>query len=104
VKLVDDIDGSEASQTVAFALEGRSYEIDLSEKNAARLRDALSDYVKAGRRSGGRASNGARSPRTTATKREETTAIRQWARDNGHKISDRGRIPSNVLQAYEDRK
>lgn len=98
VILVDDLDGSEASGSVAFALDGRDYEIDLSDENAARLRDALAAYVASARRTGG-------AQRTTApaVKREDTTAIRQWARENGHPVSDRGRIPSHIIEGYSNR-
>ena len=108
VRFIDDLDGSEASGTVDFSLEGRNYQIDLSDENAAKLREALTPFIdaarKAGRRSGGRA----RSQRQTAltekpgrSSREETQAIREWARQNGHQVSDRGRIPKSVLEAYQ---
>lgn len=107
VKYVDDLDGSDASGTVSFALDGKSYEIDLSEENAARLRDALATYVAAARRSGG-SGRGGRAARPAAdapasptrTDREVTAAIRAWARENGHEISERGRIPKAVVDAY----
>jgi hypothetical protein len=105
--LVDDLDGSKAAETVSFALEGRQYEIDLSADNAARLRDHLAGFIAAARR-------GARSKRTrpdttkatarpTASDREQAAAIRDWARQNGHEVSDRGRIPHSVLDAYNQR-
>ncbi len=106
VKYVDDLDGSDASGTVSFALDGKSYEIDLSDENAARLRDALATYVAAARRSGGsgrggRAARPADAPAPPArTDREVTAAIRAWARENGHEISERGRIPKAVVDAY----
>jgi hypothetical protein len=108
VKFVDDLDGSEASGTVSFALDGKSYEIDLSDDNAARLRDSLASFVAAARRSGtatrrGRGQRGAAEPesRPTRSNREETAAIRTWARENGHEVSERGRIPKAVVQAYQ---
>lgn len=101
VQLIDDLDGSQAAETVSFALDGASYEIDLSEKNAARLRDALATYVANARRSsrpgGGR--RGARSSGSRAD-REQTQAIRTWARNNGYKVGEKGRIPAHVLEAY----
>jgi Lsr2 len=108
VRYVDDLDGSTASGTVSFGLDGRSYEIDLSDENAAKLRDSLASFVAAARRSGGRSSarRGRRSaeeteaPAPTRTNREETAAIRSWARENGHEVSERGRIPKAVLEAY----
>jgi hypothetical protein len=106
VRFVDDLDGSEASGTVDFSLEGRSYQIDLSDDNAAKLRDALAPYVDAARKAGGRSRG--RTPRqsTVAEKparsnREETAALRQWARENGHQVSERGRIPKSVIEAYQ---
>ena len=108
VKYVDDLDGSAASGTVSFALDGRSYEIDLSDDNAARLRDSLASFVAAARRSGtatrrGRGQRGAGEAESTPTRssREETAAIRTWARENGHEVSERGRIPKAVVQAYQ---
>jgi hypothetical protein len=104
---VDDLDGSEASNTVSFALDGKTYEIDLSDSNATKLREVLDPFAAAARRSGasGRrmtAPRGATSPRP-AYDRERTAAIRDWARENGHQVSDRGRIPTAVIEAYEQR-
>jgi hypothetical protein len=98
VILVDDVDGGEASETVLFALDGVSYEIDLSEKNAAKLRDSLASWVGHGRRVGGRASGRQGRARTGGS--NDTAAVREWARQNGHQISDRGRVPARVLEAY----
>ena len=100
VTLVDDIDGSEADEQVEFAVDGRSYEIDLSAANVARLRDALSPFISAARRTGARRSSGAASTTRPSTDREQNQAIREWAQQQGMKISERGRIPSNVLEAY----
>jgi len=100
VILVDDIDGGDASETVLFALDGVSYEIDLSEKNAADLRDALSSYVGHGRRVGGRSSSRRQSGARTAARSNDSAAVREWARQNGHQISDRGRVPARVTEAY----
>lgn len=105
VQLIDDIDGGEASETVTFALDGSSYQIDLSGENAARLREALAIYIAHGRR----ASRGSGRPvgpstrgRPARTDREQTQAIREWARRNGHKVGDKGRIPAAVLEAYNN--
>jgi hypothetical protein len=104
VTLVDDLDGSEAEETVEFGLDGASYQIDLSEDNAERLRDALAEYVEHARRSGGRkrASTrpAGRPARPATADREQNQAIRAWARKQGMKVSDRGRIPSEVIDAY----
>ena len=102
VSLVDDVDGSVASSTVGFSLDGKTYELDLSDKNAKKLRDAVAPFVDAARRLGGRGRR-ASGPTTSSTRtdRERTAAIREWARQHGHKVADRGRIPANVIEAYE---
>ncbi len=102
VRYIDDLDGTEADtvETVQFALDGVSYEIDLSETNSARLRDALTEFVSHARRLGGRSRRGQAASTTAGRSRTDTEAIREWARANGHTISDRGRIPSRVLDAY----
>lgn len=101
VRLVDDMDGNGADETVEFGLDGRSYEIDLSIGNAGRLRDALAEFVAVARRSGGGRRRGASTAaRRPSTDREQNQAIRDWARKRGMKVSDRGRIPSEVLDAY----
>lgn len=109
VELVDDLDGTVSSDisTVGFGLDGVSYEIDLAEENASKLRDAFADYVGAARRIGGRAKRGTLVRASTArpaVDREQTKAIRDWARDNGWAVAERGRIPSNVIEAYEESK
>ncbi len=103
VTLVDDLDGSVAEEQVAFSVDGRAYEIDLSPANSARLREALAPYVSAARRAGGRrASSVATATARPSTDREQNQAIREWAVQQGMKISERGRIPSNVLEAYHN--
>ncbi|MGH4011253.1 MAG: histone-like nucleoid-structuring protein Lsr2 [Pseudonocardiaceae bacterium] len=105
VTLVDDLDGGTAEETVEFGIDGVSYEIDLSAGNAGKLRDSLADYVTNARKAGGRrkatgparrASSGGRA----SVDREQNAAIREWARKNGFNVSDRGRIPAEVLDAY----
>jgi len=95
--LVDDLDGSAADQTVKFGLDGAEYQIDLSSANADKLRNLLAPYVGQGRRIGGRRSVSRRSGRDGSS---ETAQIREWAKANGHKVSDRGRIPAPVVEAY----
>lgn len=95
--LVDDLDGGGGDETVSFALDGVSYEIDLSKKNAQGLRDALAKYVGSARRTGGRRGRGRGRGRSSS----ETSAIREWARSQGLKISDRGRIPADILEKYD---
>ena len=102
VLLLDDIDGGEASETVTFAIDGKTYEIDLNEKNAKKRRDALDPYLKSGRRSGGRAARAARGTVRPATGGGPDTAkIRAWAKENGYDVNDRGRVPANIREAYE---
>jgi Lsr2 len=97
ITLEDDLDGGDAAETVAFGLDGRSYEIDLNAKNAKALRDALAKYVAASRRAGGRTVGAKRRTQVGTSARE----IRDWARSNGRKVPDRGRIPSDVREAFE---
>jgi hypothetical protein len=110
VQLVDDIDGSEAEETVSFGLDGTSYEIDLSAGHANALREALAPYIVAARkaassagngRPGGsrRGSGGASSP--AGSDRQRTAQIRAWAREQGMEVNERGRIPNTIVQAYE---
>jgi hypothetical protein len=107
VILSDDLDDSiSADETVTFALDGTTYEIDLSEKNASEMRDVLGRYVSAARKvssRGTRASGAGRSRPTGGGRmdREQAGAIRDWARKNGHEVSDRGRIPASVVEAFE---
>ncbi len=102
VKLVDDLDGSEATDSVAFALDGRQYEIDLSSENAARLRGIVADYVAAARRVGS-ARKPAGGGASTPAAGPDATAVRQWARENGVTVSERGRVPAHVVEAYLNR-
>jgi hypothetical protein len=107
VELVDDLDGtvSEDISTVSFALNGAQYEIDLTEDNANQLRAALADFIEAARRTGGRVKRGASAAKPAArpaADREQTKAIREWARQNGFDLADRGRIPTNVIEAFDD--
>src|SRR5689334_24560653 len=94
IVLEDDIDGSEATQTISFALDGTSYEIDLNDKNAAALRDALATYVGHGRRVTGSRRGARRTPSTSASG-ASAKEIRDWARSNGHDVPERGRIPAS---------
>ena len=97
ITLEDDLDGGDATETVSFALDGRSYEIDLNDKNAKALRDSLAKYIAVSRRSGGRAGKAKTRTQVGTSARE----IRDWARSNGRQVPDRGRIPSEVREAFE---
>jgi hypothetical protein len=106
--LTDDLDGGDADHTVEFGLDGVTYTIDLSEKNTGKLRKALDPYLSAATRTGrrtARASGGARRGTTEAPPRggrEQSQAIREWARNNGYELSERGRIPRAVAEAYQN--
>lgn len=102
VTIIDDIDGSPGAEQVEFTFEGRSYEIDLSPGNAGRLREALTPYLSAARRTGAarRPAAAAPAPRS-GTDRERNQAIREWAGKNGFTIAERGRIPANVIEAFD---
>jgi Lsr2 len=101
ITLVDDLDGSEAEEQVEFSVDGRTYEIDLSAANAGRLRDALAPFVSAARRSGTRrAATPGGQPSRAGSDRAQNQAIRKWAIAQGMKVSERGRIPTNVITAY----
>lgn len=107
VVIVDDLTGDVLAegqgQTVSFGFDGTSYEIDLDKDNADVLRQAFKRYIDAGRRVGRQASTGgARGGSHVGRRnRQDTAAIRAWARENGHEVSERGRIPSSILQAYD---
>ena len=98
--LVDDLDEGEADETVRFGLDGMNYEIDLSETHATELRSALADYVAAARRSGSGRRRSPDSGEASAPRNQEAARIREWARDNGHDVSSRGRVNSDIIEAY----
>ncbi|UCM89325.1 histone-like nucleoid-structuring protein Lsr2 [Streptomyces marincola] len=97
VTLADDIDGGEASETVAFGLDGKTYEIDLSSHNAEKLRTALAPYVEAGRK---RARSGRAFHHTAVA--PDPKAVRAWAESNGFGVPARGRIPKKVYDAFNE--
>lgn len=99
VILIDDIDGSEADESVDFAIDGVQYQIDLTQKNAQKLRAALEPYVNAGHRVAGTRKRTAKKASSSSTS-GDAAAIRAWARDNGHEVPARGRIPAAVRDAY----
>ena len=107
--LTDDLDGGEADRTVEFGLDGVNYTIDLSEKNAGKLRKALDPYLavatRAGRGGGdGRAARRSPAPSTGRASRDQNQAIREWATKNGYEVSERGRIPSSIVEAYHNKR
>lgn len=102
VILVDDVNGGEASETVEFALDGVTYEIDLNDENAARLREELAPWIGQARRSGGRRQTRRRSGGTSTPsgRSEDLAKMREWGRDNGFKVSSRGRVSQELQDAY----
>ena|SRR5829696_7916211 len=95
IEMTDDLDGSRADETVKFALDGAEYEIDLSKAHSKDLHDALQPYLKAARKTGGR-----RGRRDGMGVKEDLHAIRDWAKQQGMKVSERGRISAEVREAY----
>lgn len=107
VQLVDDLDGGEAVESIGFELDGRAYDIDVSEEHAAQLREIFAPFVAAAS-SGGRVSAGRSRGRAAAlpvpsASPGDGAVIREWATQNGFAVSGRGRIRSEVRQAYEQR-
>lgn len=102
VQYIDDIDGTDlgsSANSISFAFDGKEYSIDLSDQNAEAFREAMEPYIKAGHRTTG---GKAKPARKAAAKSSagDTKAIREWARENGHEVSDRGRIPADIVEAY----
>jgi hypothetical protein len=104
--LIDDLDGKPADRTVEFSLDGTSYTIDLSDANAGKLRKALDPFISAGTRvgRGGSGRGPGRPPASGSGRagndRDQNKAIRDWATQNGHQVSERGRIPQSITDAY----
>lgn len=99
ILLTDDLEGTEATETVAFALDGKDYEIDLTEEHASQMREALAPYRSAGRKVS-RGSQRGRGTTTTSTKNSESPKIRAWAQDKGYKVGPRGRIHQEIVDEY----
>ena len=93
--LQDDIDGSDAAETIRFGLDGVEWEIDLSERNANRLRNSLSDFMAHGRKVGGK-----RGRKPVSSTQADTQAVRKWAQANGIEVNARGRIPAEIVERY----
>jgi hypothetical protein len=100
VTLYDDIDGDEATETIAFGLDGKSYEIDLNPANAKKLRKALAPYMHAGRKATARTGKPAKVLKFTALA-ADPAAVRAWARSHKMDVPPRGRIPKKVYEAFE---
>ncbi|NKX55081.1 histone-like nucleoid-structuring protein Lsr2 [Arthrobacter mobilis] len=104
VVLTDDLDGGKADETVHFSLDSKNYVIDLSAANAKALREALKPFVAKAREDTPRkeaAGRGVKAKGGTAGRGHSASAVRAWARENGYKVSDRGRVQSEILTAYQ---
>lgn len=98
VVLVDDIDGGEAKRTVTFALDGKTYEIDLNDANLERLNEALAPFIEKARKvTGATRRTGVRQQTSSG----DASAVREWAREQGYEVSDRGRVPKEIRDAYD---
>jgi len=105
-RLVDDLDGGVAHETVRFGLDGRLYEIDLSSKNAKKLRSELASFIEHGSRIPGRAPAARRGPSgrgSIAADRDQNRAIREWAQTKGYEVAPRGRIKQDIVVAFHQR-
>lgn len=108
--LQDDIDGTKASETITFALDGISYQIDLNTRHASKLRKTFAPFINAGRRVGGRSTrrvggttqsaSGRPKVMTAAPTPVDPAAVRAWAAANKIKVSARGRVPSAVIEQF----
>lgn len=99
--LIDDLDGSDAEETVRFALDGSEYEIDLNAGHARALREALARYVRAARRPGGGARRPARGGRRAPGTGLDAAEVRRWARAQGIEVKDRGRMPAGLVARFK---
>ena len=97
IVLQDDTDGSEASETIAFGIDGAVYEIDLNEKHAKQLRSSLEKYAAKGRKAGSRRSSGRGRARID---KEQSSGMRSWLQEHGHEVNSRGRIPAKLQELY----
>ncbi len=98
--LLDDMDGGEARRTATFAIDGKAYEIDLNDANLDKLSDALAPFIEKARRS---STTGGRRPATrgASSSNGDASAVRTWAREQGYEVSDRGRVPKEIRDAYD---
>lgn len=103
-QLVDDLDGTVLEigegETLTFSLDGVAYEIDLTDSHAAALRDSLAPYIASGRRVSASASAASSARKRRRSGQQDYSAVRAWAKDNGYSVSERGRVPASVLEAY----
>lgn len=101
VILIDDLDGGEATETVRFGLDQFTYDIDLSDAHAKELREALAPYVATARKAGNAKGGARRASTPTRSNSTRLAKIREWAKDNGYSIGDRGRVSKEIVDAYD---
>jgi hypothetical protein len=104
--LVDDLDGSEAAETLRFSIDGADYEIDLSENNASEFHDAFAPYISAARRVGGRQGRGggrggSRGSSGSNGSSPDPKQVREWAKSQGLDVNPRGRVPKSLIEQYQ---
>jgi hypothetical protein len=99
---VDDLDGSEAEGTVRFGVDGTDYEIDLNAAHATTLRKALEKYIEAGRKVGAARRSGRGGSRRTVNGGANPSEVREWAKSQGIKVSDRGRVPTDLIAKFKE--
>lgn len=104
VRNVDDVDGSEADETVTYAVDGIEYQIDLSAENAEKFRDTFAPWVEKSRRApsrrGGRRQSAAKPSPTGRGKEVDSAQVRDWARANGIDVSAKGRLPASLVEQF----
>ena len=98
IVMEDDLDGSEATQSISLTVNGVDYQLDLSDKNATKLHKALDPYLNAARRVGGRKRSNASKANSNGV--VDNKAVRAWSASNGIELSSRGRIPATVIERY----
>jgi thiazole synthase ThiGH ThiG subunit len=102
IVMVSDLGGGPADETVQFGLDGTRYEIDLATDEAVALRDAFKQYIQAGRKAAASATGRSKDRSAGASaKRDTTRKIREWAKEKGYRVSERGRIPTEIIGAYQ---
>lgn len=102
VTLIDDIDGSEAAETVSFGLDGKVYEIDLSTKNAGQLRKAIAPYIEAARKEKAVRPAGRGGQRQVVSSGPDTSEVRTWAKAQGYDVSERGRVAKDLIVKFQE--
>lgn len=103
VQYIDDLDGSNLggeANTISFAFDGKEYSIDLSDENAAQFAEVMAPYIESGHRVTGTKAKSARKAAAKPATGVDSKVIREWARENGYEVSDRGRIPVDIVDAY----